>query len=299
MPLYVERDWADPAPVTGAGAPSSAWGPGFVGFEGEGTACNHCKKPRARGARALMCGGCRQVPFCSPACLRAAWPTHKLVCVDCCKGNKAKREMRAKCAGAKAAGGGGMQANSARQWQWFLSIPGLLDTVLCMAWQNRGEFPIVFVSTARDGTDARAPKLRVVPRSEWITFPGNLSLEARFVDPESQHYVSFEDVLHPGSENWPKRGYGLVYLNPNPTAMTTPEYMDFLVKVQSNRVRLTGLRRATHLNGLEGIYLCEAPGNSERCVVQVYADDSEVYVRRENVVPVQPVRIEDLLPVQP
>ena len=41
-----------------------------------------CTKKEGGGTRFSKCSGCRKVRFCGTACAKAAWPTHKLVCIS-------------------------------------------------------------------------------------------------------------------------------------------------------------------------------------------------------------------------
>ena len=47
-----------------------------------------CTKKESGGTRFAKCSGCKKVRFCGTACAKAAWPTHKLVCIS--KKNRAK-----------------------------------------------------------------------------------------------------------------------------------------------------------------------------------------------------------------
>lgn len=199
------------------------------------------------------------MPYCCLGCQRAAWASHKLACADLGKNDEMARAEYAAC---KAGGGGSQKANVKAQDDWYMSIPGLSDKVVCLAWQHRGEFPVIHVATSPDGIDARASKLTVEPRSVWRTDPNARTIDKDFVDPDGQYFISFE-VHHPGAENWPKRVQGCFYDNPDPSTISTAEFMDGLVRLQATRVRLVGLRWASHLNGQEGFLRCVDPANSE------------------------------------
>jgi len=60
-----------------------------------GAACAECGAPSS-----TMCGGCRQVVFCSRACQSAAWPAHKPACALL-----QKRKLRVLVVGAEGGAG--------------------------------------------------------------------------------------------------------------------------------------------------------------------------------------------------
>jgi len=136
--------------------------------------CHSCREPAAPGAKLRFCGECRVAAYCSAACQSAAWEAHKRVCSHLGENNQMSRAAYAAC---KAGGGGSRQANLQSQEDWYVSIPGLLDKVMCLAWLHRGEYPIIQVATSPDGTDARAPKLTMVPRSVWRADPNTRAID--------------------------------------------------------------------------------------------------------------------------
>jgi hypothetical protein len=73
-----------------------------------------------------------------------------------------------------------------------------------LAWQHRAESPLIRVATSPDGSDAHAPLVTAVPRSEWET--GTWAQIASHVDradfdPDVWYHVCYE-TSHPGAEFW-------------------------------------------------------------------------------------------------
>ena len=52
-------------------------------------------------------------------------------------------------------------------WEWIDQCPGLAMRVSCLAWQHRGESPVIYVQTFPDTNDANEPRVTAIPRSEW------------------------------------------------------------------------------------------------------------------------------------
>jgi len=49
-----------------------------LGLPKQPTACSHCGRA---GVPLKLCGGCKAASFCSEACARQAWPSHKAECL--------------------------------------------------------------------------------------------------------------------------------------------------------------------------------------------------------------------------
>jgi hypothetical protein len=71
---------AGPSTTSAAGQPRQPHAGSFVGGR-RVAVCAACGTPEsAAGGRLHLCRGCRLAWFCSDACYRGFWPTHKVAC---------------------------------------------------------------------------------------------------------------------------------------------------------------------------------------------------------------------------
>mmetsp|Transcript_1220 Transcript_1220/g.2821 ORF Transcript_1220/g.2821 Transcript_1220/m.2821 type:complete len:317 (-) Transcript_1220:65-1015(-) len=247
--------------------------------------CKKCRQPPAEGEKLRYCKGCKMA-YCGVDCQRADWETHKLDC-EAIRENKREGEVYNKANGL---GGGGKEMRLALLG-WYDTVPHVMMEVLCLAWRHRASSPVIKVTTSADGADAHAPLITVVPRSAWAA-SGNATAAANFFDRAGFHvdtdYVVTFDLLHPGSEAWPK-GH-IQQMGFNSCMPTLIENLEAQVRQHSatysaaqpaaTRVHLTGLRGAAHFNGREGEVRAD-PANSERVIVRL-GDGTELSVKADN-----------------
>jgi len=291
-----------PPPRAPHGAGSSA-PPDSVAWHN--VVCTKCNKPPAAGTKLQKCASCLTAAYCGADCQRADWASHKLDCKAL--GKEHERSVAAQAAEDAI---GRPKRNQKFLLEWYQAIPGLASKVENLAWQHRGSSPLMLVHTWPDGTDASAPRVTVVPRSEWEHDARWRSQRDSFSVmfnrdgfDASKHYVIRFFLQHPDSETWPKvvavkcfsadaatgkmdlkillqafcsARSGCILLSAHPEME-----MEIELHTDGSRVRLTGLRGAAHLNGREGVIRCADPANSARVIVH-FADGSEVSVKREN-----------------
>jgi len=275
--------------------------------------CTKCNKPPAAGTKLNKCASCLTAAYCGADCQRADWASHKLDCKAL--GKEHERSVAAQAAEDAI---GRPKRNQKFLFEWFHAIPGLASKVENLAWQHRGSSPVMLVHTSPDGTDASAPRVTVVPRSEWEHDARWRSQRDNFsvmfnrdgFDASKQYVIRFF-LQHPDSETWPKvmavKCFSAdaakmdlkIVLQALLSASTPGEQiaaharaasflsahpemeMEIELHTDGSRIRLTGLRGAAHLNGREGVIRGADPANSARVIVH-FADGSEVSVKRHN-----------------
>ena len=162
-------------------------------------------------------------------------------------------------------------------------VPGLAKRVAFLAWQHRGDSPVMLVQTYPEDTDISAPRVSVAPRSKWETEgfwgdSGEASENLRVTFSKAAFsaqkcYLVVVVTEHPGSETWPMQLTELGFPHDAATMERMVSAADW--SEMDAPVRLTGLRGAAHLNGQEGVIRGEDSANSQRVAVCL-ADGSEV-----------------------
>jgi len=127
--------------------------------------CSHCHTPPAPGCKLKHCGRCRLDSYCNSTCAKAAWPKHKILCERLIKEREAQEVARA--AYDKVHGGRVSHLSSRGAMEWFSAVPGFNNQVALLAWQHRGESPIIHVFANRSDAAGRALTIRIEPRSSW------------------------------------------------------------------------------------------------------------------------------------
>jgi hypothetical protein len=114
--------------------------------------CAECKQVPAHGTKLKHCSVCFCVSYCSAACQRANWPSHKNVC------------QLAKAKGFGADKRQTMLLDNQEHCKWYWSILGLHSKVMRLAWIFRKQSPIITVITHDDPTE---PVIEVLSRPDW------------------------------------------------------------------------------------------------------------------------------------
>jgi hypothetical protein len=167
QPVAMPRD--DPA----AAAPSDS-GSSPPPFK---SGCSKCRKAPAAGTKMHVCSRCKHVHYCNVECQRADWASHKLDCKEMVKSH----ERSAVALASDKAVGSRRKRNQTLLWEWYETCysaggappmytsvfgtrPDMGEQVACLAYQHRGESPVICVFTSPDGTDATTPRVAVIPR---------------------------------------------------------------------------------------------------------------------------------------
>jgi len=158
--------------------------------------CNKCCKQPADGEKLRYCKGCKAA-YCGIGCQHADWDAHKLICRE----SRAIKRQSVESYGKANGFGANEKENRLALLEWYSTKRVLSMEVVCLAWRHRASSPVIAVTTSSDGSDAHAPLVTAVPRSEW---PPSYASVATFFDRvgfqvDNEYFLSFE-LLHPGGE---------------------------------------------------------------------------------------------------
>ena len=247
-----------------------------------GFVCRACGKHPAVGKPLLQCSRCNGASYCNATCQRAHWPQHKALCKLHAKLHKSLGEQ------------GTDKSKFQDVMSWYAAVPDLAEGVLCLAWEERKESPMIRV---QGGVNARLAHTECVPRRDWGRLKGDpLNLALRYDAPDFDpdvHYILAISAGHPGTEDWPCPTPRMKFPRP-------PDEMDAFVAASKRRreqesqdhhrrestranpwVMLVGLK-AAELNGKTGIR-GKWDAAKQRYAVQL-KEGRTVNVRAENLV---------------